>query len=115
MKGHGLGVIVLVATLGVGCGLSEEECLKLRGEAYEVLNAPHTCNDDTGCMFSNWPGCAKPLGRKNESKIADIRAKFDAGKCFESPPECREPPDVYCKQGLCVFRERPGGASNPNK
>ena len=31
-----------------------------------------------------------------------------AGKCVEPPKNCRKAPEVYCKQGLCVFREKAG-------
>ena len=32
-------------------------------------------------------------------------AEFEKGKCEETKPECKTPPVVYCKQGLCVHRE----------
>jgi hypothetical protein len=99
--------------LSTGCAKSEQECLALRGAAFELINAPHTCNDDTGCMYSQWPGCAKPVSRKNQDQIDAIKKQFDEGSCQDDENTCREPPDVYCKQGLCVFREVAGGDQNP--
>ncbi len=113
-----LGWSVVASALllgGAACGKSEEECLKIRGEAFDILNEPHTCNDDSGCQFSIWPGCAKPVSRKNQERIDALKASFDDGSCQDEASTCREPPDVYCKQGLCVFREVPGGTQNPTK
>ena len=47
-------------------------------------------------------------------KIKPLQDSFQKGKCDEPKSECREPPPVYCKQGLCVQREKgtPEGASN---
>ena len=53
-----------------------------------------------------WPGCIKPISAKNGEKIDAIKQKFDKGECKEpEAANCPEtPPEVYCKQGLCVFR-----------
>ena len=110
-----------VAGLAVtGCNkISEEECNKLRGAAFEIINVqgdgnvPHTCNDDSDCIGTEWPGCLKPVNRKNFDKIAELEKKFKEGECAEEPPTCPDPPDVYCKQGLCVLRHRPGEAGKP--
>jgi hypothetical protein len=32
--------------------------------------------------------------------------KYKAGKCEEPNVECKEPPESYCKQGLCVHYEK---------
>jgi len=96
-----------------GCDrLSETECLGLRSEAFDVVNESHPCADDTDCRATEWPLCPKPSSTKNYQRIAAVKAKFDKGKCTEPEKKCRETPEVYCKQGLCVFRERPG-AANP--
>lgn len=110
LAGLGVGLVVSLA----GCGLSESECRALRSEAYDIINESHTCNDDTDCNASEWPGCGKPLNTKNESRVEPLKGKFDEGKCTEPPSECREVPEVYCKQGLCVFRETVGG-ENPTQ
>ncbi|MBW2459843.1 MAG: hypothetical protein JRI68_35455 [Deltaproteobacteria bacterium] len=104
------GLVVSTA----GCGLSETECNVLRSEAFDVINESHTCNDDTDCLASEWPGCGKPLNVKNEARVKPLKDKFHEGKCKEPTRDCREIPEVYCKQGLCVFRETVGG-ENPTK
>lgn len=101
-----------VALLGVllgalaGCGLDAKACTVLRTQAFDILNEPHTCNDDIDCIGSEWPGCTKPLSKKNRGRMAPMRQQFDDGKCVEKEQECREPPEIYCKQGLCVFNEK---------
>jgi hypothetical protein len=100
-----------------GCGLSEEECLKIRGEAFDILNDharenPHTCADDAACNASEWPGCAMPVNTKNLEKIGPLKAKFDEGNCTEPPAECPEVPVMYCKQGLCVKLHSAGEKGN---
>lgn len=100
-----------------GCSkLSEEECNALRGQAFEIINVqcdgclPHTCNDDTDCIGTTWPGCTKPVNKKNLDKIGALETKFNEGSCKEDEHSCPDAPEVYCKQGLCVFRHRPGEA-----
>ena len=95
-----------VLSLPVACGLDEKECTALRTQAFEILNEPHTCNDDVDCVGSEWPGCTKQLNKKNLARIAPLKEKFEKGKCEEPKTECREIPEIYCKQGLCVFREK---------
>lgn len=114
-EAKGFLVWALCVMGAASCGLSEEECLKVRGQAFEILNEPHTCNDDSGCQFSDWPGCPKPASRKNQERIDGLRKQFIDGSCKDEDTGCREPPDVYCKQGLCVFREVAGGTPNPTK
>ncbi len=106
-----VGLIGLVAST-TGCGLSESECMGLRTQAFDIINESHTCNDDTDCLASEWPGCGKPLNVKNEARVRPHKDKFEEGKCKEPARDCREIPEVYCKQGLCVFRETVGG-ENP--
>ena len=121
--GRGLGLAGLLmmglvaSALTAGCGKNEEECLKLRSEAYEIINVqcegcvPHTCNDDSDCIGTSWPGCTKPVNKKNLDKIAAFETQFKEGSCKEDEQTCPDAPDVYCKQGLCVFRHRPGEAA----
>lgn len=94
----------LLAVFTFSCGLSSEECLKLRGDAYQVVNEAHTCNDDGDCHQSEWPGCAKPISSKNKARVDVHQAKYDKGGCTDDEDSCSQPPEVYCKQGLCVFR-----------
>ncbi len=114
--GWGSTAAVVVMLSLAGCGKSEEECNKIRGQAYEIINVqcegclPHTCNDDTDCIGTTWPGCMKPVNKKNLDKIAAFEKGFTDGSCKEDEQTCPDAPDVYCKQGLCVFRHRPGEA-----
>jgi len=93
---------------GVGCNLGDEECLKLRGAAYDIINEAHTCNDDADCFPSEWPGCPRPANMKNIARVKDYKGKFDDGGCKEEQSSCPDTPEVYCKQGLCVFRHKAG-------
>ncbi len=97
--------------------LSEVECLKIRGEAYDIINDhqrenPQTCGDDADCYASDWPGCAMPVNTKNRDRIAPHREKFDKGSCEEPKQECPEIPLMYCKQGLCVKKHLAGEKGN---
>ncbi len=94
--------------------LEPKECLKLREDAFELLNKAQHCNTDADCRLSDWPGCAKPLSMATYDKIKPMKAASAKGKCEEAKIDCREAPEVYCKQGLCVHREKgtPEGAGN---
>ena len=111
-----LALAALAAPLAGGCSnaLDPKECLNLRVEAFELLNKAQKCNNDAECRQSDWPGCAKPVSMESYGKIGEMKTKFTKGKCQEAKADCREPPEVYCKQGLCVHREKgtPEGASN---
>jgi hypothetical protein len=99
-----------------GCSnsLEPKECLQLRVDAFELLNKAQHCNNDSECRQSDWPGCAKPESQATFDKIKPSKDAFTKGKCVEDKADCREPPEVYCKQGLCVHREKgtPEGAGN---
>jgi hypothetical protein len=99
---------VLAGALVPGCGgkLSTEECDKLREGGFEVVNEAHTCDSDADCTPTDWPGCSKPASRKNGDRIKQLKDKFTGGKCAEPQAQCRPIPEIYCKQGLCVFREQ---------
>ena len=111
-----LALCALAAPFWSGCSndLDPKECLKLREDAFELLNNAQHCNNDTECRQSDWPGCAKPLSQESYGKIKPMKDSFTKGKCQETKADCREPPEVYCKQGLCVHREKgtPEGAGN---
>jgi hypothetical protein len=106
-------VLALAAVLGLalplssGCSNSMEpqQCNQLRGDAFDLVNKAQHCNDDKDCRQSEWPGCAKPLSNETFDKIKPMRGEFEKGKCVEAKSDCKPPPVVYCKQGLCVHRE----------
>ena len=101
-------VLGLALPLSSGCSNSMDplQCGKIREDAFDILNKAQHCNDDKGCRQSEWPGCAKPLSNETFDKIKPMRGEFDKGKCEETKSDCKEPPVVYCKQGLCVHREK---------
>lgn len=105
--GAALSLVALMIACLPGCEnkLDPKECDKLRGDAFEILNKAHHCNTDADCRQSDWPGCAKPLSNADFDKIKPMSDKFKEGKCEEPKVECKPPPAVYCKQGLCVHRE----------
>ena len=95
--------------------MDPKECDKIRGEAFELLNKAQHCDTDADCQESEWPGCAKPLSKSVAGQIKPMKESFQKGKCEEpKTAPCREAPPVYCKQGLCVHREKgtPEGAGN---
>ena len=102
----GLLAALLVALSGCGNTLDAKECDKVRGEAFELLNKAQHCSTDADCRQSDWPGCQKPLSNKSYDAIKPMADKFKAGKCEEPKLDCKDPPNVYCKQGLCVHREK---------
>ena len=103
-----LAVLGLALPLSSGCSnnMEPQQCDKLRGDAFDLLNKAQHCNDDKDCRQSEWPGCAKPLSNETFDKIKPMHADYQKGKCEEPKPECKEPPVSYCKQGLCVHREK---------
>ena len=111
-----ISLAALALPLAGGCNSSMDpkECIQLRVDAFELLNKAQHCNSDADCRQSEWPGCAKPLSMASNEKIAPMREAFTKGKCEEAKADCREPPPVYCKQGLCVHRDKgtPEGAGN---
>jgi hypothetical protein len=101
---------LLLLPLASGCEsrMEPKECDKLRSEAFDLLNVAQHCNNDTECRASDWPGCSKPLSNASHDKIKPMRDSFQKGKCEEpaSTKDCKPAPEVYCKQGLCVHREK---------
>lgn len=118
-KARLLGVSGFAALLFValgGCGLTEDECLGVRSEAFDIINGSHTCNDDVDCLLTEWPECPRPTSKKNKETVDALKSKFDKGGCKEPalPRPC-EIPEVYCKQGLCVFRHQRGEGAPPTQ
>jgi hypothetical protein len=112
-----LAALAIPLVLSAGAcsnSLEPKECLKLRVDAFDLLNKAQHCNNDADCRQSDWPGCAKPLSMASYDKIKPMKESFTKGKCEEAKVDCREAPEVYCKQGLCVHREKgtPEGAGN---
>lgn len=111
-----LSLAALALPLAGGCSnsMDPKECDKLREGAFELINKAQHCNNDAECRPSDWPGCSKPESVAVHDKIKSMHDAFTKGKCAEPKSECREPPVVYCKQGLCVHREKgtPEGAGN---
>jgi hypothetical protein len=106
--------LALVAFAGCDNKMEAKECDKLRGEAFELVNVAQHCDADKDCRPSEWPGCSKPLSNTSFDKIEPMRDKFTKGKCEEPKIDCKDAPPVYCKQGLCVHREKgmPEGAGD---
>jgi hypothetical protein len=110
------GFLLVLIALAPGCNQPVEKCRDLRSQAFDILTGQaHPCSSDADCFPSDWPGCDQPVSGKSRDKIAEIKQQFDEGGCISHPEiateenrECREPPIVYCKQGLCVFREKAG-------
>jgi hypothetical protein len=100
-------VVVAVPLFGAcSGGIEQKECDKIRGEAFDLLNKAQHCNSDADCRQSDWPGCAKPLANATFDKIKPMKEAYQKGKCAEPKTDCKEPPPAYCKQGLCVHREK---------
>jgi hypothetical protein len=116
MVGGALALGSFAVPLAGGCTntMEQKECLQVREDAFELVNKAQHCNSDADCRQSDWPGCAKPLSIATYDKIKPMKESFTKGKCQEAKADCREPPEVYCKQGLCVHREKgtPEGAGN---
>jgi hypothetical protein len=114
----GFGAVILVALgslLGCSNKIEQKECDKFRGDAFDLVNGPQHCNIDTDCAQSKWPGCARAINAKTASSVGPIAEKYKKGECEEPKMTCKEPPEAYCKQGLCVHREKgaPEGAGEP--
>jgi hypothetical protein len=100
-----LGALALLVAPGCEKRMEPEECDKIRGEAFQMLNKAQLCATDADCKQSEWPGCEKPVNGKTSDALKPMQTSFTEGKCEEKKLECRKPPPVYCKQGLCVHRE----------
>jgi hypothetical protein len=101
-----LGALALALAPGCENKMEPKECDKLRGEAFELVNKAQHCNADADCRQSDWPGCQKPVSSATFEKIKPMSDSYKKGLCEEPKVDCKAPPDAYCKQGLCVHREK---------
>lgn len=109
MRVVGFGAVLVVGFMSfLGCSnkIEPKECDKLRSEGFELINGAQHCGVDADCWQSKWPGCARAVNSKTGASIAAISEKFTKGECEEPKMTCKDPPDAYCKQGLCVHREK---------
>ncbi len=110
----GFGALVFVTVPGCEKKMEPAACDKLRGDAFALLNKAHHCANDTDCRQSEWPGCQKPINNKDFDTIAPWKNEFTTGKCEEPKIDCpKETPASYCKQGLCVHREKGRNENDP--
>lgn len=98
----------LLLAFAPGCSnkMEPKDCDKLRSDAFDLINKGQQCNTDADCKQSEWPGCAKPVSLANDEKLKPSAAAYKKGQCEEPKVDCKPPPEVYCKQGLCVHREK---------
>lgn len=103
-----VATFALAATAMAGCSnkMEVKECDKIRGEAFDMVNKAQKCNTDADCKQSEWPGCARAVSNETFDKIKPMAEAFKKGECEETKLECKPPPEAYCKQGLCVHREK---------
>ena len=99
------GLMAVFALPGCEKKMEAEQCDKLRADAFQLLNKAHHCGTDADCRQSSWPGCQKPINVKDFDTIKPMEDQYKQGKCEEPKIDCKEPPQAYCKQGLCVHRE----------
>src|SRR5215831_16587997 len=98
--------VIVVAAMACSGKLDEKECDKLRGDAFDILNKAQKCAVDADCRQSEWPGCPKPLSNQTFDQLKPMAGAYKKGKCEEPKTDCKPAPEVYCKQGLCVHREK---------
>lgn len=112
-----LFVALALALVALGCEkkMPEAECDKLRADSFELINKGQQCNGDADCQQSTWPGCEKPISHATADKIKPMVEKYKTGLCTEPKSTCRPPPEVYCKQGLCVHREKGAPEGQPGQ
>ena len=98
--------IIALSAIACESKMEPQQCDKLRGDAFDLLNKAQKCDTDADCRGSEWPGCSKPVSNGTFDQIKPMKAEYTKGKCEEPKVECKEAPTVYCKQGLCVHREK---------
>src|SRR5215468_9167383 len=91
-----LSACALAAPLWGGCSnsLDKNECLKIRAEAFELINKAQHCNNDADCRQSDWPSCPKPVSMETYGKVRPMKETFTKGKCEDTKDQCREAPEV---------------------
>jgi hypothetical protein len=103
----GLSLLSLLCfSLGCSGKMDSKECDKIRGEAFDAINKAQHCNTDADCSQSQWPGCSRAVNNKTIDAVKPMAENFKKGQCEETKLECKPSPDAYCKQGLCVHREK---------
>ncbi len=100
------GALALVGFSGCSSKMEEKECTALKIQSFDILNKAQHCNNDTDCKGSFWPDCQKPLSSTNAAEIKPKEDAYFAGKCEEVKPDCKDTTPIYCKQGLCVRKEK---------
>ncbi len=103
-----VGLVLVLGVLDVtGCEkkLEKEQCALVRKKAFDLLAVAQPCATDQDCGPTTWPECTKPANKKTLDAIGPIQKEFADGKCEEPKKDCKSP-EVYCKQGLCVVREK---------
>ena len=99
-------VLSLAAFSGCSSKMEEKECTALKIQAFDILNKAQHCNNDTDCKGSAWPDCQKPLSSTNAAEIKPKQDAYFGGKCEEAVAACSDTTPIYCKQGLCVRKEK---------
>ncbi|UQA55655.1 hypothetical protein [Polyangium aurulentum] len=99
-------ILGIASLLGCGSKMDAKECDKIRGEAFDLVNSAQHCSTDADCKQSEWPGCARAVNAKTVDTIKPMAENFKKGQCEEAKMDCKAPPEAYCKQGLCVHREK---------
>jgi hypothetical protein len=85
--------------------MDPQECMKVRDQAFELINQANNCSSDADCKPTEWPGCKKPVSGENFAKIHGMMETFQKGKCEEKPNQCpKDSPPTYCAEGICAFR-----------
>jgi hypothetical protein len=103
-----LGLALGIGVIGLsGCEkkLEKEQCNLVRKKAFDLRNEAQPCSTDQDCVNSVWPDCHGSPNKKTFDAITPIQKEFTDGKCEEPKADCKVP-EVYCKQGLCVVREK---------
>ena len=83
------------------------QCNLLIDTLKEQLEVGNHCRDDAECVSISLGcplPCQAPLSRtENLSRIAGLKANYDRF-CEPCTYKCKEPGDLACVEGKCVFR-----------
>lgn len=100
--------------IGWGCDdsskLDAAACDALASKAFDLLNDRHLCSTDVDCMVCEWPDATRAISKGDMDKIRPLKKEFEDGKCTHDLKPPATPPEVYCKQGLCVVRHKAADA-----
>jgi hypothetical protein len=86
---------------------SEQACLALRAQGFEVVNQAHPCNDDSDCRISEWPTCGKPLNARSEARLQALEGESAAANCRQAPTTCPSDASAFCDRNFCIARPVP--------